>query len=87
MYDIKYFKRKGGSYLFMNSKIKQYTLTDLNVIKRSGEVMPFYTYKINYILEQLELSLEEQQQVQNGLYEILSHHTSVTTVEIHDFFG
>ncbi|WP_367370670.1 anaerobic ribonucleoside-triphosphate reductase [Leuconostoc carnosum] len=69
----------------MNSKIKQYTLTDLNVIKRSGEVMPFYTYKINYILEQLELSLEEQQQVQNGLYEILSHHTSVTTVEIHDF--
>lgn len=85
MYDIKYFKRKGGSYLFMNSKIKQYTLTDLNVIKRSGEVMPFYTYKINYILEQLELSLEEQQQVQNGLYEILSHHTSVTTVEIHDF--
>lgn len=85
MYDIKYFKRKGGSYLFMNSKIKQYTLTDLNVIKRSGEVMPFYTYKINYILEQLGLSLEEQQQVQNGLYEILSHHTSVTTVEIHDF--
>lgn len=85
MYDIKYFKRKGGSYLFMNSKIKQYTLTDLNVIKRSGEVMPFYTYKINYILEQLELSLEEQQQVQNGLYEILSHHASVTTVEIHDF--
>lgn len=85
MYNIKYFKRKGGSYLFMNSKIKQYTLTDLNVIKRSGEVMPFYTYKINYILEQLELSLEEQQQVQNGLYEILSHHTSVTTVEIHDF--
>lgn len=85
MYDIKYFKRKGGSYLFMNSKIKQYTLTDLNVIKRSGEVIPFYTYKINYILEQLELSLEEQQQVQNGLYEILSHHASVTTVEIHDF--
>lgn len=85
MYNIKYFKRKGGSYLFMNSKIKQYTLTDLNVIKRSGEVMPFYTYKINYILEQLGLSLEEQQQVQNGLYEILSHHTSVTTVEIHDF--
>ncbi|KAA8371439.1 anaerobic ribonucleoside-triphosphate reductase [Leuconostoc carnosum] len=69
----------------MNSKIKQYTLTDLNVIKRSGEVIPFYTYKINYILEQLELSLEEQQQVQNGLYEILSHHASVTTVEIHDF--
>ena len=40
----------------MNNTIKLMKLPDLTVIKHSGEGTQFYAYKINFILEKLNLS-------------------------------
>ena len=57
-------------------------LPDLTVIKHSGEGTQFYAYKINFILEKLNLSENIINDINRDLYQMLANQASITTIEI-----
>ncbi|CAK1229137.1 anaerobic ribonucleoside-triphosphate reductase [Fructobacillus tropaeoli] len=66
----------------MVQAIENNQLKQLTVIKQSGEAMAFYAYKIDFILEHLNLSTETAQAIMAELTETLAKAKKVTTSEI-----
>ncbi|WP_273751838.1 anaerobic ribonucleoside-triphosphate reductase [Leuconostoc mesenteroides] len=66
----------------MNNTIKLMKLPDLTVIKHSGEGTQFYAYKINFILEKLNLSENIINDINRDLYQMLANQASITAIEI-----
>lgn len=57
-------------------------LADLIVVKKSGEEMPFYSYKISYILDNLDLPDDLSEVIADDLATRLDQNSRVTTDEI-----
>ncbi|GAP02450.1 anaerobic ribonucleoside triphosphate reductase [Fructobacillus pseudoficulneus] len=68
----------------MVEAMKANRLSNLTVVKRSGEEMPFYDYKVEFALHQLGLADEEADAIFDQLVADLSHRQSVLAKDIHD---
>lgn len=62
------------------------SLTSVQVVKRDGTVTPFYSYKINLILNALNADEQTSQSVYVTLLDALLNQTTVTTKKIADLF-
>ena len=62
------------------------SLTSVQVVKRDGTVTPFYSYKINLILNALNADGQTSQSVYVTLLDALLNQTTVTTKKIADLF-
>ena len=62
------------------------SLTSVQVVKRDGTVTPFYSYKINLILNALNADEQTSQSVYVILLDALLNQTTVTTKKIADLF-
>lgn len=62
------------------------SLTSVQVVKRDGTVTPFYSYKINLILNTLNADEQTSQSVYVTLLDALLNQTTVTTKKIADLF-
>ena len=62
------------------------SLTSVQVVKRDGNVTPFYSYKINLILTALDADAKTKQSVYMTLLEALINQTTVSTEKIADLF-
>ncbi|MCC4370902.1 anaerobic ribonucleoside-triphosphate reductase [Limosilactobacillus reuteri] len=62
------------------------SLTSIRVVKRDGTVTPFYSYKINLILNALNADEQTSQSVYVTLLDALLNQKSVTTKKIADLF-
>ena len=62
------------------------SLTSVQVVKRDGTVTPFYSYKINFILNALNADEQTSQSVYVTLLDALLNQTTVTTKKIADLF-
>ena len=62
------------------------SLTSVQVVKRDGTVTPFYSYKINLILNALNADEHTSQSVYVTLLDALLNQTTVTTKKIADLF-
>ncbi|MCC4424197.1 anaerobic ribonucleoside-triphosphate reductase [Limosilactobacillus reuteri] len=62
------------------------SLTSVQVVKRDGTVTPFYSYKINLVLNALNADKQTSQSVYVTLLDALLNQTSVTTKKIADLF-
>lgn len=62
------------------------SLTSVQVVKRDGTVTPFYSYKINLILNALNADEQTSQSVYVTLLDSLLNQTTVTTKKIADLF-
>ena len=62
------------------------SLTSIQVVKRDGTVTPFYSYKINLILNALNADEQTSQSVYVTLLDALLNQTTVTTKKIADLF-
>ncbi|WP_302118487.1 anaerobic ribonucleoside-triphosphate reductase [uncultured Limosilactobacillus sp.] len=62
------------------------SLTSVQVVKRDGNVTPFYSYKINLILTALDADAKTKQSVYMTLLEALIDQTTVSTEKIADLF-
>lgn len=62
------------------------SLTSVQVVKRDGTVTPFYSYKINLILNALNADRQTSQSVYVTLLDALLNQTTVTTKKIADLF-
>lgn len=62
------------------------SLTSVQVVKRDGTVTPFYSYKINLILNALNADEQTSQSVYVTLLDTLLNQTTVTTKKIADLF-
>ena len=62
------------------------SLTSVQVVKRDGTVTPFYSYKINLILNALNADEQPSQSVYVTLLDALLNQTTVTTKKIADLF-
>lgn len=62
------------------------SLTSLQVVKRDGTVTPFYSYKINLVLNALNADEQTSQSVYVALLDALLNQTTVTTKKIADLF-
>lgn len=62
------------------------SLTSVQVVKRDGTVTPFYSYKINLVLNALNADEQTSQSVYVTLLDALLNQTTVTTKKIADLF-
>ena len=62
------------------------SLTGIQVVKRDGTVTPFYSYKINLVLNALNADEQTSQSVYVALLDALLNQTTVTTKKIADLF-
>ena len=62
------------------------SLTSVQVVKRDGTVTPFYSHKINLILNALNADEQTSQSVYVTLLDALLNQTTVTTKKIADLF-
>ncbi|NMV51999.1 anaerobic ribonucleoside-triphosphate reductase [Lactobacillus reuteri] len=62
------------------------SLTSIQVVKRDGTVTPFYSYKINLVLNALNADEQTSQSVYVTLLDALLNQTTVTTKKIADLF-
>lgn len=62
------------------------SLTSIQVVKRDGTVTPFYSYKINLVLNALNADEQTSQSVYVVLLDALLNQTTVTTKKIADLF-
>ena len=62
------------------------SLTSIQVVKRDGTVTPFYSYKINLVLNALNADEQTSQSVYVALLDALLNQTTVTTKKIADLF-
>lgn len=62
------------------------SLTSVQVVKRDGTVTPFYSYKINLVLNALNADEQTSQSVYITLLDALLNQTTVTTKKIADLF-
>lgn len=62
------------------------SLTSVQVVKRDGTVTPFYSYKINLVLNALNADEQTSQSVCVTLLDALLNQTTVTTKKIADLF-
>ncbi|MCC4413166.1 anaerobic ribonucleoside-triphosphate reductase [Limosilactobacillus reuteri] len=62
------------------------SLTSVQVVKRDGTVTPFYSYKINLVLNALNADKQTSQSVYVTLLDALLNQTTVTTKKIADLF-
>lgn len=62
------------------------SLTSVQVVKRDGTVTPFYSYKINLVLNALNADEQTSQSVYVALLDALLNQTTVTTKKIADLF-
>lgn len=62
------------------------SLTSVQVVKRDGTVTPFYSYKIDLVLNALNADEQTSQSVYVALLDALLNQTTVTTKKIADLF-